>query len=57
VFGGRLDPDLATGPLDRALAKGLSGDARDWDEIRSWSDGVADTLAAGQEQVRKEGRR
>ncbi|HEY7596117.1 MAG TPA: flavodoxin domain-containing protein [Actinophytocola sp.] len=61
VFGGRLDPDLATGPLDRALANGLSGDARDWDEIRSWSDSVADALADAladtAERVRKEGRR
>lgn len=57
VFGGRLDPDLATGPMDRALAKGLPGDARDWDEIRSWSDGVADALAAGRERGRKEGSR
>jgi menaquinone-dependent protoporphyrinogen oxidase len=58
VFGGRLDPEQPTGPLDRALAKSLSGDARDWDDIRSWADTVADTLAAGREAPRKEeGRR
>jgi menaquinone-dependent protoporphyrinogen oxidase len=44
VFGGRLDPALATGLLDRALAKGMPGDARDWDEIRTWADLVADSL-------------
>lgn len=55
VFGGRLDPELATGRLDRALAKSLSGDARDWDDIRSWANTVADALAPGHE--RKEGLR
>jgi menaquinone-dependent protoporphyrinogen oxidase len=45
VFGGRLDPELATGVLDRALANKMPGDARDWDEIRSWTDHVADALA------------
>lgn len=44
VFGGRLDPDRATGFMDRALAKRMSGDARDWDEIASWADRVADAL-------------
>lgn len=44
VFGGRLDPDLTTGHMDRMLAKRMSGDARDWDEIKSWADQVADTL-------------
>lgn len=46
VFGGRLDPDLATGFLDRMLANRMSGDARDWDEIAAWADRVADTLVA-----------
>lgn len=55
VFGGRLDPELATGPLDRALAKSLPSDARDWDDIRSWSDTVADTLTADNGRHRKEG--
>jgi menaquinone-dependent protoporphyrinogen oxidase len=44
VFGGRLDPQLATGFLDRSLARRMPGDARDWDEIRAWADRVADTL-------------
>jgi len=44
VFGGRLDLDLATGRMDRMLAKRMAGDARDWDEIKSWADQVADTL-------------
>jgi menaquinone-dependent protoporphyrinogen oxidase len=37
-------PDLANGHLDRTLAKAMAGDARDWDEIRSWAGQVADTL-------------
>jgi menaquinone-dependent protoporphyrinogen oxidase len=45
VFGGRLDPDLATGFVDRTFAKATPGDARDWDEIRAWADHVADVLA------------
>jgi menaquinone-dependent protoporphyrinogen oxidase len=44
VFGGRLDPDLATGFMDRALAKRMPGDARDWAEIRAWADQLADAL-------------
>jgi menaquinone-dependent protoporphyrinogen oxidase len=44
VFGGRLDPDLATGFMDRALAKRMPGDARDWAEIRDWADQLADAL-------------
>lgn len=54
VFGGRLDPDLATGPLDRTLAKALPGDARDWDAIRSWSDRVGHALTAGRTHQGKE---
>jgi menaquinone-dependent protoporphyrinogen oxidase len=46
VFGGRLDPDLATGFFDRMLAKRMPGDFRDFDEIRSWAGQVADMLAA-----------
>jgi menaquinone-dependent protoporphyrinogen oxidase len=57
VFGGRLDPELATGRMDRALARSLPGDARDWDDIRAWADTVADALTAGHEPHRKEGRR
>ncbi|PPK71474.1 flavodoxin domain-containing protein [Actinokineospora auranticolor] len=44
VFGGRLDPDKASGFLDRAMAKRMAGDARDWTEIRAWANGVADDL-------------
>jgi menaquinone-dependent protoporphyrinogen oxidase len=49
VFGGRLDPALATGFIDRAFAKRMTGDARDWNEIRTWSDGLADELTAARE--------
>lgn len=44
VFGGRLDPDLTTGLMDRIVASLTSGDERDWDEIRTWTDQVADAL-------------
>ncbi len=47
VFGGRLDPELAIGFMARMLAQGMSGDARDWDEIVAWADHVADVLVAG----------
>lgn len=45
VFGGRLDPELARGFFDRALAKRMPGDARDFDVIRSWAGTIADALA------------
>jgi menaquinone-dependent protoporphyrinogen oxidase len=44
VFGGRLDPSLATGFFDRMLAKKVPGDSRDFDEIRAWAGQVADAL-------------
>lgn len=44
VFGGRLDPARATGPIDRMVAKGKSGDFRNWDEIRDWAATIADTV-------------
>lgn len=44
VFGGRLDPTQATGPIDRMVARGKSGDFRNWDEIRAWAATIADTL-------------
>lgn len=44
VFGGRLDPSLATGFFDRLLAKKMPGDSRDFDEIRAWAAQVADAL-------------
>ncbi|HEU5474943.1 MAG TPA: flavodoxin domain-containing protein [Actinophytocola sp.] len=45
VFGGRLDPGLATGFFDRQLAKRMPGDSRDFTEIRTWAGQIADTLA------------
>jgi menaquinone-dependent protoporphyrinogen oxidase len=44
VFGGRLDPARATGPIDRLVARGKSGDFRNWDEIRAWAAAIADAL-------------
>ncbi|OLR94445.1 flavodoxin domain-containing protein [Actinokineospora bangkokensis] len=41
VFGGRLDPALATGFADRLLAARMPGDARDWDNVETWAVGVA----------------
>lgn len=52
VFGGRLDPALATGFVDKMLAKRMPGDARNFDEIRTWAGQVADALAA---QAKKAG--
>jgi menaquinone-dependent protoporphyrinogen oxidase len=46
VFGGRIDPALATGFFDRMVAKTMSGDSRDFDEIRAWAGQIAETLAA-----------
>jgi menaquinone-dependent protoporphyrinogen oxidase len=45
VFGGCLDPALATGPVDRMVAERRPGDYRDWDEIRAWATTIADVLA------------
>lgn len=50
VFGGRLDPNLATGMFDRMLAKRMPGDARDFDEIRAWAGTVADALTSAPAQ-------
>jgi menaquinone-dependent protoporphyrinogen oxidase len=48
VFGGCLDPALATGPLDRMVAKRKSGDFRDWDDLRAWAATIADVLATAE---------
>jgi menaquinone-dependent protoporphyrinogen oxidase len=45
LFGGRLDPALATGLLDRTLAKRMPGDFRDFEEIRTWAKHIAEALA------------
>jgi len=45
TFGGNLDPARANSRLSRLVSSGnLAGDFRDWDEIRSWADGIADQL-------------
>ena len=46
TFGGRLDPDHATGPVSHWMAAGgpLSGDFRDWDLIRGWAQEIAEDL-------------
>jgi len=48
VFGGRLDPARATGPVDRMVARGKSGDFRNWEEIRAWAAAIADTLVTAE---------
>jgi menaquinone-dependent protoporphyrinogen oxidase len=48
VFGGCLDPKLATGPIDRIVAKRRSGDYRDWEEIRAWAATIANVLVAAE---------
>ena len=49
TFGGNLDPARAKGRLARWVSKGdLAGDFRDWEQIRSWADDVADQLGADQ---------
>lgn len=54
TFGGRLDPQHATGFLTRwvAASKELRGDFRDWNAIRAWARGIAAGLAP--EVVRSE---
>jgi menaquinone-dependent protoporphyrinogen oxidase len=45
VFGGNLDPARAVTPLARWVANSdMAGDYRDWEQIRAWADGIADTL-------------
>jgi menaquinone-dependent protoporphyrinogen oxidase len=45
TFGGNLDPARAKGFLAQLVSRGdLAGDFRDWDEIRAWSNGIADAL-------------
>ena len=47
TFGGNLDPARAPGKLARWVSNGdLTGDHRDWDQIRAWADDVADQLTA-----------
>jgi menaquinone-dependent protoporphyrinogen oxidase len=48
VFGGCVDPALATGPIDRVVAKRKSGDFRDWADIRAWATTIADVLATAE---------
>ena len=46
TFGGRLDPEHATGPLSKWMSADgpLSGDFRDWDRIRAWASDIAHQL-------------
>ena len=48
AFGGCLDPALATGLIDRMVAKRKSGDFRNWDDIRVWATTIADVLATAE---------
>jgi menaquinone-dependent protoporphyrinogen oxidase len=50
VFGGCLDPALATGPIDRVVAKRKSGDFRNWDDVRAWTTTIADVLVAAEQR-------
>jgi menaquinone-dependent protoporphyrinogen oxidase len=45
TFGGRLDPD-ARGFLTSRIAQRASGDYRDRDRVRAWTDGIAEDLRA-----------
>jgi menaquinone-dependent protoporphyrinogen IX oxidase len=42
IFGGVVDPAKLRFPLNRCMEP---SDARDWDAIRSWADGLAETFA------------
>ena len=46
TFGGRLDPEHATGPLSKWMSAdgSLSGDVRDWDRIRASASDIARQL-------------
>jgi menaquinone-dependent protoporphyrinogen oxidase len=48
TFGGRLEAEHATGRVSQWMAgKGpLSGDFRDWQQIREWAAGIANDLTA-----------
>lgn len=47
TFAGNLDRTRATSWLTRLMSTGkLAGDFRDWDAIRAWADGIADSLTA-----------
>ena len=49
TFGGNLDPARANTWLARRFTNGrLSGDYRDWDDIRGFADEIADALDAAQ---------
>lgn len=44
TFGGRLDPELATGRLTRWVATGQAGDDRDWEAIHAWGFAIGSEL-------------
>jgi menaquinone-dependent protoporphyrinogen oxidase len=46
IFGGKLDPEQMSFP-ERAITRALHapcGDFRDWDDIRAWATGIAESL-------------
>lgn len=51
VFGGVVDPSKLHFPMSRMEAF----DARDWDAIRAWADGVAETFGSSYGSSRKGG--
>lgn len=48
VFPGKLNPKSLpfTQRVSLLVFRGLTGDFRDWAEVRRWADGIADQLAA-----------
>jgi menaquinone-dependent protoporphyrinogen oxidase len=54
TFGGRLDVQHAVGPVSRWMGDDgtLSGDFRDWDQIRGWAWGIANQLMTEQTERR-----
>ncbi|MFL6141812.1 MAG: hypothetical protein ACJ72N_08085 [Labedaea sp.] len=52
-FGGRLDPELATGLFDRSLARRMPGDVRDFGQIRAWAGQIAGALSPRHTTERK----
>ena len=44
LFGGKFDPSLLKFPMNLFVGQMPASDIRDWDAIRSWTEGVRDKL-------------